>query len=64
MKRNHHVYGSVCVECGAHLDPGERCDCEQHMAEIMQQKRKRKAAKTAADNAAAVEHGWEEWLNG
>ncbi len=21
-------YGSICPECGAHLDPGERCDCQ------------------------------------
>lgn len=19
----------VCTECGAHLDPGEKCDCEE-----------------------------------
>ncbi|MCI6854735.1 MAG: hypothetical protein MR908_05375 [Firmicutes bacterium] len=26
MKRQ---YFEVCKNCGAHLDPGERCDCEQ-----------------------------------
>ena len=25
MKRN---YFEVCQKCGAHLDPGEKCDCE------------------------------------
>ncbi len=20
----------ICNRCGAHLDPGEHCDCEQH----------------------------------
>lgn len=23
----------VCPNCGAHLDPGERCDCEQQHAD-------------------------------
>lgn len=22
------MYGYVCDKCGAHLDPGEHCDCE------------------------------------
>lgn len=22
-------YYNKCVKCGAHLDPGERCDCEE-----------------------------------
>ena len=22
------MYFKVCPNCGAHLDPGERCDCE------------------------------------
>lgn len=21
------MYGYICPECGAHLDPGENCDC-------------------------------------
>ena len=21
------MYGYICNRCGAHLDPGERCDC-------------------------------------
>lgn len=21
------MYGYICPNCGAHLDPGERCDC-------------------------------------
>lgn len=23
------TYYDICPECGAHLDPGERCDCEE-----------------------------------
>jgi len=23
------AYYNVCETCGAHLDPGERCDCEE-----------------------------------
>ena len=23
-------YGKTCPHCGAHLDPGERCDCQDH----------------------------------
>lgn len=23
------TYYTTCPNCGAHLDPGERCDCEQ-----------------------------------
>lgn len=32
-------YYNVCPNCGAHLDPGERCDCEKE--EPRQQERKR-----------------------
>ena len=24
---NKHTYFYICEECGAHLDPGEKCDC-------------------------------------
>lgn len=23
------AYYNVCPDCGSHLDPGERCDCER-----------------------------------
>lgn len=33
------MYGYICEECGAHLDPGEECDCVQRRKEV----RKRQA---------------------
>lgn len=24
------MYYKTCPKCGAHLDPGERCDCEEN----------------------------------
>lgn len=32
MKRSKTPY-IRCVNCGAHLDPGERCDCERREAQ-------------------------------
>lgn len=23
------MYYDICPDCGAHLDPGEKCDCEK-----------------------------------
>jgi hypothetical protein len=28
------TYGRPCKECGARLDPGERCDCEKRVVPI------------------------------
>ncbi len=41
--------GIRCANCGCHLDPGERCDCEQREAE-------RRAAEKAAATRRIVEH--------
>ncbi len=27
------MYYRVCPDCGAHLDPGEKCDCENETKE-------------------------------
>ena len=27
------MYFTICPRCGAHLDPGERCDCETRKPE-------------------------------
>lgn len=33
-----HIY--ICPECGAYLDPGERCDCtEERAAEVERQEK-------------------------
>lgn len=60
MKR--HVYGAVCVECGARLDPNKQCDCEKRRAERQQMKRISNARKALSANRRNVERGWEEWL--
>lgn len=26
------MYYKICQNCGAHLDPGEKCDCEKEAA--------------------------------
>ena len=41
--------GIRCVNCGCHLDPGKRCDCERVEAE-------RRAAEKAANTRRIVEH--------
>lgn len=30
-----HGPGIRCVNCGCHLDPGERCDCEEREAQAV-----------------------------
>lgn len=36
-----------CPYCGAHLDPGERCDCKEQQNERQQAAEKEKEVKTA-----------------
>ena len=53
--------GIRCVECGARLDPGERCDCEKIIA---QQREARKSARTreiVANNIRMMERAETEW---
>lgn len=28
------MYGNICEYCGAHLDPGEHCDCQEKHSDI------------------------------
>lgn len=41
--------GIRCVNCGCHLDPGERCDCEKLEAQ-------RRSAAKQAETRRIVEH--------
>lgn len=34
------MFYKICPECGAHLDPGEKCDC----LDVMMRERRKKAA--------------------
>lgn len=34
----HGTYFNTCPNCGAHLDPGERCDCETRTDEEREEK--------------------------
>ena len=47
------MYGYICEECGAHLDPGEECDCVQ---------RRKQAVKRQAEAIRLVEQEgmWEQ----
>lgn len=59
--KNKRLPGIRCVECGARLDPGERCDCEKTIA---QQREARKSAKTreiVAHNMRMMERAAMEW---
>lgn len=32
------AYYNVCQRCGGHLDPGEKCDCEEERAREQEKK--------------------------
>ncbi len=38
------MYGYICPRCGAHLDPGEPCDCEQEKEAAEKQQKDRERA--------------------
>lgn len=51
------MYGYICEDCGAHLDPGEECDCVQRRREV----RKRQAeAVRLAELCLVQEDMWEQ----
>ena len=44
----------TCPQCGAHLDPGERCDCRDKRSEAAPLQRERPQGKTTAVSLAEV----------
>ncbi len=53
----------VCVECGAHLDPGERCDCEKRTAEQRRENRKKSTWTALLKNVENINRAWDDWMN-
>lgn len=49
----------VCVNCGAYLDPNEKCDCEE--AEALSLRRVQKKLMLAQKNREMYETAQEEW---
>lgn len=49
------MYKYICEECGAYLDPSEKCDCMEREHEL----RKRK---TEAERLAEFEGMWEQQI--
>ena len=47
------MYYRVCPQCGAHLDPGERCDCQDKKREAAPLQRERPPIKVP--NASLTE---------
>jgi hypothetical protein len=39
--RNEMAFYRVCPDCGANLDPGEKCDCGRERAHIEKEKQRR-----------------------
>lgn len=51
-----------CMNCGAYLDPDERCDCEER--EVMSLKQMQKKRLAASKNREMYEKAREEWQYG
>ena len=52
------MYGHKCPECGAYLDPGEKCDCvleKEKAAELRAQSGKQIKKRTSRRKAALCE---------
>lgn len=48
------MYYKICPHCGAHLDPGERCDCQDKKREAAPLQRERPQAKTPTVSLAGL----------
>ena len=53
----------ICRSCGAHLDPGEHCECEHRDVPEMEEAQRvlRKRRPETDPNAEAVERAWREY---
>lgn len=61
MLRKHHVPGVRCVNCGAWLEPGDRCDCERDQAQKREAKQQAKRRAIIAQNRAMRERAYLEY---
>ena len=48
------MYYRICPHCGAHLDPGERCDCQDKKREAAPLQRERPQAKVPTGSLAVM----------
>lgn len=61
MSKRYQGLGVKYPECGSFHDSGERCDCEQHEAELRKHRAGRKERRRISQNREAVEHAYKEW---
>lgn len=46
----------ICPDCGAHLDPGEKCDCNGKPLPVIRKAKPKKKKNT-------VEKAWSDWFS-
>lgn len=54
----------TCINCGAHLDPGESCDCEQRETEALNARkasRSRRLLSSEPSEQDMLMRAWEEF---
>ncbi len=44
------MYGYICPDCGAHLDPGEKCDCLDKKVAVREKKETKPIVITVGKN--------------
>lgn len=52
-------YSHQCPYCGAYLDPGEQCGCDQQCNEVPSPRAR--AAPHEHDQSDTVDRRWEDW---
>ena len=61
MTTNKKGPGIRCVECGAWLDPGERCDCAKTIAKQREARKSARTREIVANNIRMMERAATEW---